>query len=104
MATATEVLAQSSLEGASIVLIYDDVTLVGTGLQFSVPDTSTGSMTVTVSLATGFSGTFTIQPGSFNQVINIPNNRRPTGTLVTTRFGTQTIDWGILNLNMSFNG
>ena len=104
MATATEILVQSQLEGASLVLIYDDVTLIGNRFEVSVGDTAVGPMTVSVTLNNGFSGTTVIQPNRFNQQINIPANRRPQGVLVTTQFGTQTIDWGISSIRISFDG
>lgn len=104
MAQATEILAQSQLEGASLVLIYDDVTLIGNRFEVSVGDTASGPATIIVSLANGFSGSTVVQPNRFNQAINIPANRRPQGVLVTTQFGTQTIDWGIASVGLSFDG
>jgi|KBSMisStandDraft_5_1062788.scaffolds.fasta_scaffold03751_11 hypothetical protein len=103
MATATEVLAQSQIEGASLVLIYDDVTLIGNRFEANVGNTAVGPMTVSIALNNGFAGTTVIQPNRFNQAINIPANRRPQGVLVTTRFGTQTIDWGIQSISISFS-
>jgi hypothetical protein len=103
MATVTEVLAQSAQEGSSILLVYDDVTMIGSGIQCSVANTAVGPMAVSISMASGFSGTFTIQPNQFNVVNNIPRNRQPTGVVTTTKFGTQTIDWGITSISMSFD-
>ena len=104
MATATEILAQSQLEGASLVLIYDDVTLIGNRFEVSVSNEASVPVTISVALNNGFSGSVVVQPNRFNQQINIPANRRPQGVLVTSRFGTQTIDWGIASLSMSFSG
>ncbi len=103
MATVTEVMAQSQLEGASLVLIYDDVTLIGNRFEVSVGDTAVGPMTVSIALSNGFSGTTVIQPNRFNQAITIPANRRPQGVVITSRFGTETIDWGISSLSISFS-
>lgn len=104
MAQATEILAQSQLEGASLVLIYDDVTLIGTRFEVSVGSAASGPATISVTLSNGFSGSTIIQPNRFNQAINIPANRRPQGVLITTPFGTQTINWGITSLSMTFDG
>jgi len=104
MATATQILAESQIEGARLVLIYDDVTLIGNRFEASVSNTAVGPMTITIELNNGFSGSTVIQPNRFNQAITIPANRRPQGILITTRFGFQTIDWGITSLSISFNG
>lgn len=94
MATQTEVLAQSQLENAQVLLIYDDVTLIGTGIQVSVGAEATRPCTVTVTFADGTVMSQTVQPNKFNQIFPIPQNKRPQGVIITSRFGTQGINWG----------
>jgi hypothetical protein len=101
MAAAQQVLAESPVEGASLSLIYDDVTLIATGV---VATTALGSKAMKVHIIAKDNSVydFTIQPNQQNQVLNFPANQRIQGVRTTSWRGTPTIDWGFQALSISF--
>lgn len=104
MATATDTLAVSQIEDASLLLQYDTSTLKGTAVEASVGAAASGPMTVNIVLGDGTVLNYVVQPNQFNKLFNIPAKDQPQGTLVTTRFGTQTIAWPFQSVSISFNG
>jgi hypothetical protein len=101
MAAAQLVLAESPYEGASLALIYDDVTLIATGI---ITTTLAGSKAMHVHIVASDDTVydFTIQPNQQNQVINFAPNKRIQGVLRTTSRGIQVLDWGFKALSISF--
>jgi hypothetical protein len=110
MAQVQEIMAQSQLEGASLALIYDDTSgdgsaanpFIGTAFIASVGANASKAMQVHIVDTAGHVYDFTISPNRFNQVTNIPTAQRPHGIIKTSRFGLQTIDWGLSAIGISF--
>lgn len=94
----------SNVPNAFLYLIYDDATLKASAFEASVAADVPEDMTVFLSLRNGFKTTQIIPKNRFNQAIPIPAQFQPTGSAVTTRFGIQTIDWGIDSIAIAFNG
>lgn len=106
MAQATEVLAQSFLENAQVLLIYDDVTLIASAVQVSVGQEATRPCTVSVTLADGTEISRVVNPKQLNQVFSIPVGKRPHGTIVTSNFQGvpwQSLSWGFRGVGISFS-
>lgn len=105
MAQAVEILAQSFLENAQLLLVYDDATLIGSAFQVSVGGEATHSCTVSVTLADGTQIQQVVRPRQFNQIFNIPPGKRPHATLVTNvyqGFEWQSLSWGFRTIGISF--
>ena len=101
MAQAIEILAESPLEHVQLLLIYDDVTLIGSAVQVLV-DNAVKPCTISVVLSDGTAINQVVQPKQQNQIFNIPVGKRPQGVLKTTQFGLPTIDWGFRSVGISF--
>jgi hypothetical protein len=59
VAAASQTIYRSQLEGSSVAIIYDDATLLATGLVASCPDTAANDLQVTYylpAIGTGLSG------------------------------------------------
>jgi predicted phage tail protein len=102
MATANYILAQAIQEGAKLILIYDDVTLLGTGIEITAPVDLQKTCTATVELADGTILTRVITPNLYNTVTSIPNPRRPQGVVTTSQWGLNYIKWPINKAGLSF--
>lgn len=110
MTVITEILLQSQVEGAYIGLVYDDASgdgsaanpFIATGVIGSMGTASGKRLVVTINRGLPSEQTFTFQPGQLDRTINIPGALRPRGIIVTTKFGTQTIDWGLSSYGMVF--